>query len=98
MHGPDWYIDQKGNLKVNYGGHKELNWEDWQEKFCWLPGRIIIKVMTDDEPYRPFWKVYKWVWWRTIYSRRRIILHFPETKYEYEYAEDLFDLIKQESK
>jgi len=96
IHGKDWYIDQKGNIKVNYGGYKET-WSPWQAKFCWFPTKIIIKVPTDDAPNRTYWEVSKFVWWRTIYVRQRIKTHFPENNYEYEYAEDLFDLIKKES-
>lgn len=98
VHGADWTIYDDGTIKVNYGGYQEPQWEPWQSKFCWLPTKIVMQVSTDDGPYRPYWKVSKLVWWRTIYIRRRLITHYPENNYEYEYAEDLFDLIKKESR
>ena len=89
----DWYIDEKGDLKLNYGGYTEPKWEDWQEKFCWLPTKIIVKA---EAPYDISY--YKYVWLKRIYFRRRLVSFYPQYNYQYEYAEDLFDLIKRESK
>ena len=97
MYGKNWYFDRKGNIKMNYGGYQEPKWEPWQQKFCWLPKKIIITVAFDDSPYRNSYNMTKWVWFKTIFVRKRIKMHYPETTYEYEYAEDLFDLMRQDT-
>lgn len=79
------------------GRYEKLNWEPWKEKFCWFPTRIVVIVLVDDNPYRPFYKMANWVWLKTIFVRKRLIITYSEDKYEYEYeyAEDLFDLMKK---
>jgi hypothetical protein len=73
-------------------------WSPWQEKFYWYPKRIIINTNIDEG-----WaagvniRTTKWIWLKTIYVRRRCIVFYPDYRYEYEYAEDLFDLINRES-
>ena len=99
IRGKDWYIDAKGDVKVNYGGFEQPNWDAWQEKFFWYPKKIVVNRQLPDT--RVYLKVSKWIWLKTIYVRRRRVKFFPTISpvdFEYEYAEDLFDLIKKESR
>lgn len=96
VRGADWAITKDGKIIMNYGGYVEPAWEPWQSKFCWLPTKIETKVIMNDKPLRPYYVTHKWIWLRTIYFRRRELSKINDT-YEYEYADDLFELMKKDS-
>jgi len=79
--GADWTIYSDGKLSMNLGG------TDYQH--TWSP-------WTKKFLWKPFKIEEKWYWLRTIYKRKKINTIFPR-QYDYEYAVDLFDLIKKES-
>lgn len=101
IRGADWYLDQKGNFKVNLGGYQEPQWKAWQKKFCWVPKKItLIGIVTSDSSIELGIRYTKWVWLKTIYVRKRAKfgpIAYPHMTYEYQYAEDLFDLMQKES-
>ena len=85
-------------MGMNYGGvgSNQSNtrpWSPWKEKFCWWPTRIVL---TAEHPYD--FSYSKHVWLKKIFVRRRPRYPSNDTEqtYEYEYAEDLFDLMKQD--
>ena len=98
LRGPDWTMFDDGTIKLNYGGYKEPPWEPWKEKFCWLPTKITVIIYVDDEPSRPYMDCCKVVWLKKIYVRRRLLTHYPKNNYEYQYLDNIFDMIKLESK
>lgn len=51
-------------------------WSAWNTKFLWLP-----KIING-----------KFTWLRTVYWRRRILTHYPEHNYEYQYARNIFEM------
>ena len=67
------------------------DWEPWQLKYYWYPKRIFVKHVT---PKGGEVICSKWIWFKHVYERRRVIVYYPKTTYELEYAEDLFELIK----
>ena len=73
--------------------YKQPYWEPWREKFCWFPTRITLDA---HEPYD--YRYSKYVWLKRIYVRRHVThLHFGEKHYyDYQYAEDLFEMIKKD--
>ena len=83
-------------MGMNYGGvgfteARTIPWGPWKEKFCWWPTQIVLRA---EYPYD--YSYSKYVWFKKIYLRRRLRAHYPENNFEYEYAEDLFDLMKQD--
>ena len=98
--GVDWILYNDGTIKMNYGGYQEPKWEDWQKKFCWLPKKIILEMPLVDPPKLSPPTVTKWVWLKTIYIRRRphVSIVSKHLYFEYQYAENLFDLIAKEGK
>ena len=76
---------------MNLGGIDYFRvWTPWQERFLWLPTRIIVKDTA------------KWYWLRTVYYRessysnlskedRDFILALVET----EYALNIFDILRK---
>lgn len=98
--GKDWTLYNDGKIKMNYGGYQEPKWEDWQKKFCWLPQKIILEMPIKDPPKLSPPTMTKWVWLKTIYIRRRphVSSAYKQLNFEYQYAENLFDLIAKEGK
>lgn len=93
---------------MNYGGYgtpmsNGNPWSEWKEHYCWIPKRVTIAVpVVNPASDMPYVMVSKWVWLKTIYYRHRVNIWYDgrysgKTKYDYEYAENLFELIKRVS-
>ena len=59
---------------------REANWHEW---FAWKP----VYQKSDDK--------YRWVWWEKIYRRRKHIRDIGNSKVQWEYCFDDFELIKR---
>jgi len=72
-------------------------WGPWKKKFLWIPKKITFADIQDQTTST------SWMWLKTIYVRSKISFHYSEgvlidittTLRTYEYAENLFDLMKK---
>jgi len=78
------------NLRPNSKG-------PWQKKFLWFPKKITFTNIQGEVTLT------KWMWLTNIYVRSKVHFYYSEgilvditkTIQTYEYAEDLFDIIKK---
>ena len=56
------------------------SWSPWSQLYLWKPRKINNK----------------WYWLKSVYMRKRIVLYYPKTQWQYQYAIDLFELMQIE--
>jgi len=72
-------------------------WGPWKKKFLWLPKKITFTDIQNEDT------ISKWMWLTTIYVRSKVSFQYSEgtlidittTLRTYDYAKDLFDMIKK---
>ena len=76
---------------------KKDGWSPWKKKFLWLPRKI-----TFDDVHSSTTST-RWIWLQEIYVRHKLsfreskglMVDITTTSRTYEYAEDLFDMMKR---
>lgn len=72
-------------------------WGPWKKKFLWLPKKITFTDIQDQTTST------NWMWLKTVHVRNKISFQYSEgiliditrTIRTYEYAKDLFDLMRR---
>jgi hypothetical protein len=80
------------DLRPNKNG-----WSQWKKKFLWFPRKITFEDVLSST------KTTRWIWLQDVYVRHKLSYQYSQgllidittTLRTYEYAEDLFDMMKR---
>ena len=71
-------------------------WSPWEQKFAWLPKRIIVRC-NEGRYMITFTKIVRteWIWLKKYWQRERLTLYYSPkgAQYEYDHAVDVFDMM-----